>query len=186
MPMPRPLFDLMNPRRLTFYALIPAAALLLAPALARAADEKVTYQDHALPLFRNNCLGCHNPDKKKAGLDLSSFTATLAGSNNGQVIAPGDPEGSLLYRLVMHTEEPFMPPNRPKLGDKELDVFKKWITDGLLENAGAKAIAATWRAHAPTATSMPSANHFDRKSDAPLRSGCFQSTSAAAHAPRCL
>src|SRR5260221_5066299 len=35
-----------------------------------------------------------------------------------------------------------MPPNRPKLGDKGLDVFKKWIADGLLENAGAKAIAA--------------------------------------------
>ena len=30
------------------------AAILLAASSARAADEKVTYQDHALPWFRNN------------------------------------------------------------------------------------------------------------------------------------
>jgi len=39
-----------------------------------------------------------------------------------------------------------MPPNRPKLSDKELEIFKKWIQDGLLENSGGKAVAA-----APTA-----------------------------------
>src|SRR5215211_1774338 len=46
-------------------------------------------------------------------------------------------------------------------------------------------MAATWKSHAPTATSMPIANQRERKSAAPDRSGCFQSTSGAAHAPRC-
>ena len=35
-----------------------------------------------------------------------------------------------------------MPPNRPKLADKELDQIKKWISGGLLENVGGKAVAA--------------------------------------------
>src|SRR3954471_12178528 len=144
MPMPR-LCDLMNPRRLTLYAVIPAA-LLVAPVFARAADEKpaekINYQDHALPLFRNNCLGCHNPDKKKAGLDLSTFQAALAGGDNGPVINPGDPGGSKPLQVMTHAEEPTMPPKKDKLPDKDLDVIRKWIATGALENASGKAVIA--------------------------------------------
>jgi len=39
-----------------------------------------------LPIFRNACLNCHNPDKKKAGLDLSTYQATLQGSENGKIL----------------------------------------------------------------------------------------------------
>jgi hypothetical protein len=58
------------------------------------------------------------------------------------VLLPGNPDGSKLWKALTHAEEPFMPPNRPKLADKELDLFKKWIAGGLLETAGGKAIAA--------------------------------------------
>ena len=45
----------------------PAAASLLAPLLASslafaAEPKKVTYEDDVLPIFRDNCLKCHNPD----------------------------------------------------------------------------------------------------------------------------
>src|SRR5215210_812335 len=120
------------------------AALVSAPAMALAADPpaaaKVNFQDHVLPVFRNACLNCHNPDKKKAGLDLSSYSAMMAGSNSGKVIEPGDPDGSLLYRLVMHTEEPAMPPKGDKLPQKDLDTIKGWIAGGLLETAGSAAV----------------------------------------------
>ena len=56
-----------------------------------------------------------------------------------------------------------------------------WTSD-----SGAMAIAATCRAHAPKATSMPIANQRERNRAAPLRSGWCQSTSGAAQAPRCL
>ena len=36
-----------------------------------------------------------------------------------------------------------MPPNKPRLPDKELELFKKWIAGGLLENSGSKAIAGS-------------------------------------------
>ena len=47
-------------------------------AVAADVPAKVTYNDHVLPIFRNACLNCHNPDKKKAGLDLSSYSGALA------------------------------------------------------------------------------------------------------------
>ena len=56
-----------------------------------------------------------------------------------------------------------------------------WTTE-----IGAIAIAATWRIHAPTATPMPIANHFDVKSAMAERNGWRTSTAGAAHAPRYL
>src|SRR5687767_4539507 len=122
-------------------AFVPSC-LLLATASTALAQEKVTFQDHVLPVFRNTCLNCHNPDKKKAGLDLSSYAAMMAGSNSGKVIEPGDPDGSLLYRLVMHAEEPAMPPKGDKLPQADLDKIKGWIAGGLLETAGSTAVVS--------------------------------------------
>ncbi len=128
----------------TFFALASLLAFGVRPASAADSPaEKVTYQDHALPLFRNACLGCHNPDKKKAGLDLSTYQGALAGGDNGPVINAGDPSGSRLFKVVTHAEEPTMPPKKDKLPDKELDVIRKWIAGGALENASGKpALAA--------------------------------------------
>lgn len=110
--------------------------------LSAAAEDKVTYQDHILPLVEANCSKCHNADKKKADLDLTSYQGALKGSGSGAVLVSGNLDGSKLWRAITHAEEPEMPPNRPKLADKELEVFKKWILGGLLETAGGKAIAA--------------------------------------------
>ncbi|HEV2292362.1 MAG TPA: c-type cytochrome domain-containing protein [Tepidisphaeraceae bacterium] len=118
--------------------------LAIAPALATTAfaQEKITYQDHVLPIFRNSCFSCHNADKKKADLDLSSFAAALAGGGSGKALEPGSPEGSLLYRLVTHAEEPQMPPKGGKLPDKDLNTIKMWIAGGLLENSGSVAMVS--------------------------------------------
>jgi len=106
-----------------------------------AADEKVNYSDHVSPLIEANCSKCHNSDKKKADLDLTSYQGALKGSGSGQIVASGNLDGSKLWKALTHAEEPFMPPNRPKLPDKELDVFKQWILGGLVETAGGRAIA---------------------------------------------
>jgi WD40 repeat protein len=111
-------------------------------ACSAAAEEKTTYQDHVLPLIEVNCSKCHNADKKKADLELTSYQGALKGSGSGPVLAPGEPDASKLWKAITHTEEPFMPPNHPRLADKDLEVFKKWILDGLLETADGKAVIA--------------------------------------------
>src|SRR6266478_6095838 len=117
------------------------ASLLLACSLA--AEEKTTYQDHILPLVEANCSKCHNADKKKADLELTSYQGALKGSGSGAVLVSGNLDGSKLWKALTHAEEPFMPPNRPKLDDKDLETVKKWIVGGLLETVGGKPIAAT-------------------------------------------
>jgi len=105
------------------------------------AADKVTYEDHILPIFRNSCLKCHNADKMKADLDISTYAALMNGSGNGEIVAGGDADSSLLYQVVTHAEEPTMPPNG-KLGDKDIAAIKAWIAGGLLENSGSKALMA--------------------------------------------
>lgn len=99
---------------------------------------KVTFADHILPIFRNACANCHNPDKKKAGLDVSTYEGTMQGSENGSVVKPGDGNGSLLLKVCNQTEEPKMPPKGDKLSDNELSLLKKWIDDFALETASSK------------------------------------------------
>ncbi len=112
-------------------------ALLVFLALsASAAEPKITYADHVLPIFRNACLNCHNPDKQKAGLDLSSYEKTMAGSDSGKIVEPGNSGGSLLVRLITHADEPKMPAKADKLPDSEIETIKKWIEGNAPENAG--------------------------------------------------
>src|SRR5688572_29586412 len=51
--------------------------------------QKVTYEDHVLPIFRDNCLKCHNPDKLKGDLDLTSFSSAVKGGGGGATLNAG-------------------------------------------------------------------------------------------------
>jgi len=102
-------------------------------------DKKITYTDHVLPLLREKCASCHNPDKKQGGLNLVNFNALMEGSGRGKIIEPGDPEQSTLYLLMAHKEQPVMPPKSPKLPDKDLELVANWIKGGALESSGSTA-----------------------------------------------
>ncbi len=95
-----------------------------------------------LPLIEQHCAKCHNPDKKKGDLDLTSQSAALKGGGTGPVVVSGQPDASKLLKALTHAEEPFMPPNKPPIADQEIAVFKNWIAGGLLESSGSKAVAA--------------------------------------------
>lgn len=98
-----------------------------------------SYNDDLRPLFRDNCTGCHNPDKFKADLDLTTYAGVMKGGSSGAAVKPGSPDASLIYRVTMHIEEPEMPPKKPKLADAQLNLIKEWIAGGALESAGGTA-----------------------------------------------
>lgn len=107
---------------------------LLFPGMIRA-QEKITYQDHVRPLLENRCLNCHNPEKKKGGLDLTTYGGAMAGGSGGVCLEPGDPAASKLFQAISHTAEPYMPPKSDKLPQNEIDVISKWIAGGVLDTA---------------------------------------------------
>ncbi|MFO0891221.1 MAG: c-type cytochrome domain-containing protein [Isosphaeraceae bacterium] len=105
------------------------------------AKEKITFADHVSAVFRSRCGSCHNPDKAKGGLNLDNYGAAMQGGGSGKVIEPGDPDGSSLLGVITHSEEPKMPPNSAKIPDAEIELIRKWIEGGALENSGSKAAA---------------------------------------------
>jgi hypothetical protein len=119
-----------------------ASLLLLFPAVALAADPPVSFDD-VKPIFKKHCANCHNAERPRGDLDLSTHATTLAGGISGKVVAEGKPEGSMLYTLTAHLEDPKMPPNKPKIPQRELDTIKKWIEGGLKEKGDATATGAT-------------------------------------------
>jgi len=119
----------------------PAMALWLTMTTVAAADAPPTFEADVLPIFREKCCSCHNADKKKGGLDLTSHGQALAGGSSGAVIAAGDPDGSYLWQLVTHASEPKMPPESDKLPDAALDGISRWIAAGAIEKAGGQPVA---------------------------------------------
>ncbi len=115
---------------------IPVITLLAAPLLS--AQEKISYDDHVFPIFEQACLNCHNPDKAKGGLDLSTFAGAMKGGSSGKIVEPGD-VASTVVNLVKQTAEPKMPPEGEKLSPAQIDLLVKWIEGGLLENKSSAA-----------------------------------------------
>lgn len=114
--------------------------VLVLPALSPAGEAaKTTYDDHVTPILREKCFSCHNPDRDRGGLVLTAYSDLMEGGGSGEVITPGDPDASRLYLLVTHQEQPHMPPKSDKLPAGNLEILRKWIAGGALENAGSKA-----------------------------------------------
>lgn len=96
--------------------------------------EKITFVDHVQPILRAKCGNCHSAGEAKGGLVLDSYGTTMTGGASGAVIEPGDLDGSRLWALVAHKEQPAMPPKEAKLPEDQLALINKWIAGGALEN----------------------------------------------------
>ena len=95
-------------------------------------SETVTY-DQVRPVFRKHCLNCHNQERARGDLNLSSLDGIKAGSTSGVAAVAGKPEESPIYLSAAHLEDPKMPPNAPKIPQRELDLIRRWIAGGMME-----------------------------------------------------
>ena len=132
----------MNRISLPLVALFILAASVFAQEKAAAPapkEEKITYDQHIVPIFREKCGSCHNANDKKGDLVLDNYGLAMQGGASGEVVrTDGDASQSQLYLVVAHLSEPKMPPSQPKLPDEQLTLIRKWIEGGALENAGSK------------------------------------------------
>ena len=125
-------------RWLTRRCLILAAGLVSTASWAQE-NEKLTYDDHIRPLLENKCFSCHNPDKKKGGLELTSYSGLMNGGSGGAVVDAGNPQASRLWTCSSKKEEPYMPPEGAPLEAKDLALLSKWIAGGVLQAKGSVA-----------------------------------------------
>ncbi len=92
--------------------------------------ETVSFTRDIAPWMATLCLNCHNANRKTSGLSMETFFDIMKGGDSGEVIIPGDHEGSRLFRLTGGLELPRMPANQARLTRKNYDDLKKWFEEG--------------------------------------------------------
>src|SRR5436190_10559737 len=98
--------------------------LLLVPAVLPAADDslgRALFRNQTGPILASKCIGCHGPDKKRGGLDLTRRNSALKGGKHGAALKPGDARDSLLFQRINAHE---MPPKNP-LSAQQLQSLKQ-------------------------------------------------------------
>jgi WD40 repeat protein len=96
---------------------------------------KVDFEKEILPIFRRNCLSCHNSQKAEDGVNLETPQTIAKGGDTGKMVEPKKPDSSSLFRVASHSSKPPMPPAGNKAGAKnlnpdELALLRLWIEQG--------------------------------------------------------
>ncbi|MFN8447745.1 MAG: NapC/NirT family cytochrome c [Anaerolineae bacterium] len=78
------------------------------------------------PLFTGVCGGCHGSVPSK-GLRLTDYASLIAGSVDGAVVVPGQPEASRMIQVL--TAGHFA-----TLSDHQMELLTQWIADGAPES----------------------------------------------------
>ncbi|WP_298521041.1 FN3 associated domain-containing protein [uncultured Kordia sp.] len=97
-------------------------------------DSLRIYDDVVTKIFDQKCVQCHNTNKQKGALSLTSPEAILKGGESGNVFLAGNAEASLLYKqlLLPISHEDHMPPEgKAQLTKDEIWLLKHWIDEGL-------------------------------------------------------
>lgn len=93
-------------------------------------DKALVYQDVIKPIFEMKCQSCHNSDKMKGRLILTTPATILKGGKSGKLFVPGNPAMSLLLQRVHlpEKEKKHMPPTgKPQLTDEEKMLLYFWV-----------------------------------------------------------
>ena len=91
---------------------------------------EIDYNTSIQPIFNAKCVDCHG---NSAGLNLSSYSNLMAGSNNGDVITPFDSNNSELWIRVNSGQ---MPIGGGDLTSDESNLVAQWIDEGALASTG--------------------------------------------------
>ncbi len=110
---------------------------LIEPIMATTANpltkQTPIYSGLIAPIFIQKCQGCHNLQKQKGGLDMSSLDKMYAGGENGSVWQDGNAkESEIVKRASLPTDhEHHMPPKgKAQLTPAEFNLIYQWIANG--------------------------------------------------------
>ena len=101
------------------------------------AADKVDYASQIKPLLAAKCYACHGVLDQQSELRLETRALMLVGGEGGQVLVPGDPGRSRLFKRITAGEEDRMPPptEGARLTSSEIELIRDWIEQGAVAPA---------------------------------------------------
>jgi len=91
------------------------------------AEEPLTFEKDARPIFKAYCLDCHGGEATKGKLDLRLKRFAEQGGDSGPALVAGNVEESYLLERMREGE---MPPGDKKVPDEQIDIIERWIVQG--------------------------------------------------------
>ncbi|MCU0719399.1 MAG: DUF1549 domain-containing protein, partial [Pirellula sp.] len=87
------------------------------------------FESRIRPLLIDHCYACHSLDAGEIGgsLLLDSRAGIIKGGDTDSLIIPGDPDNSLLMRVVGYKDPDMQMPPDGKLTDEQIADLAKWI-----------------------------------------------------------
>jgi mono/diheme cytochrome c family protein len=109
-----------------------AALVALATQLA-AAQDRIDFAHQIVPLIQRYCAACHTNGRYEGGLSFDTRDDLV----RSEVLDANDPDGGeLLERLRSDDPETRMPLKKPPLSAAEVELFRRWIAEGLAWDDG--------------------------------------------------
>jgi uncharacterized membrane protein len=141
---------------LTRYVPGPLKTLFPSASASDAAYVGSAYARHIHPILDAKCVSCHGASKEQAGFRLDFYDLLMKGGRDGAVIAPRNPDQSLILQRVTLSpnDRHFMPAEgRTPLTSDEIAALRTWILAGA----------------SPTAVSIPGISMARENTDLPLQ-----------------
>ena len=131
---------------------------------------KVSYYKQVRPIFQANCQGCHQPAKAGGKYVMTGFDRLLAGGESGEpAIVPGKPDESrLVEQITPQDGKAEMPRGRKPLAMTEIELIKRWISEGASDDTPAGAVQRYDMEHPPVYTRPPVITSIDFSPDGQL------------------
>lgn len=132
--------------------------------LPPASSTAVDFDRDVRPILTENCLACHGPTKRQAGLRLDEKARAYAGGDSGPAFEPGKSAESLLIEYVAGLDDAtVMPPEGDRLTPGEVGLLRAWIDQGaswpngvtLAPASPAKPGGDHWAFRAPSRPDLP-------------------------------
>ena len=96
-------------------------------------EDTPIYTGFVEPILAEKCQSCHNPQKHKGDLDMSSFAKIQEGGENGPIWEAENADSSeiiLRALLPIDVEEHMPPEGKTQLTDAEFEMIYQWIQHG--------------------------------------------------------
>lgn len=96
-------------------------------------ENPIIYKDVVFRILDDKCITCHNPNKQKGELVMTSFERLLKGGENGPILVAGKPEESEMIKRVhlpIEDDDHMPPEGKTPLEENEIAILEQWIALG--------------------------------------------------------
>jgi len=134
----------------------------------------VSYFKKIRPILQGQCQGCHQPAKAKGGYVMTDFAKLVAGGEDcakdkKQAVVAKDPESSFLVQQITPKDGAAeMPPKKAPLGNVDIQLIRRWIAEGAVDDTPANARQRFDADHPPVYQRPPVVTSLDYSPDGSL------------------